>query len=95
MQVVPEPKSLPPDSQTIEKTAKTVFQLVKLTGTMEISELRKAVLSAPADWIVCLRSNVPPFRPYAMFFNGNIIVTYRMAVLYDDCAREMYVQVGP
>ena len=90
-EVVYEPKSLPPNEDAIEKGAKTVFQTAKLGGAPEVSELRKALASAPADWLVCLRSNAPPFQPYAMFFKGNALVDYRLAVLYDDCAREMYV----
>ena len=65
----------------------------KLTGKPEVSELRRAMVSAPADWLVCLRSNVPPFQPYALFLNGNQLVHFRLAVLYDDCAREMYMPV--
>ena len=65
---LPEPQSAPPDEPAIERAVKSVFQQVKLTGMPEVSELRQAFVSAPADWLVCVRSNVPPFRPYAMFF---------------------------
>jgi hypothetical protein len=92
--VNPEPKSAQPELSAIESSAKTVYTTAKLSGTLEISELRQAVPSAPADWIVCLRSNAPPARVYAMFFNGNTLASYRLAVLYDDCAREVYVQVA-
>jgi len=86
-----EPKSLPPTEQAIERGARDILQRVKLVGTPEVSELRKALPSAPADWLVCVRSSAPPFRPYAAFFKGDELVDYRLAVLYDDCAREMYV----
>jgi hypothetical protein len=89
--VVPEPQSVPPDEPAIERGVKDLFRQVKLTGTPEVSELRKAIASAPADWLLCVRSSVPPFQPYAMFFKGNSVVDYRLAVLYDDCAREMYI----
>lgn len=86
-----QPQSTPPDQQAIEKAAQDVMLSAKLPGAPEISELRRAFVSAPADWLVCLRSNVPPFQPYALFLNGNQLVHYRQAVVYDDCAREMYV----
>ena len=93
-QIVIQPTSFPPNEEAIEQGAKDVFERVKLTGAPEVSELRKAIVSAPADWFVCLRSNAPPFHPYAIFFNANQLVDFRLAVLYDDCAREMYVPLA-
>jgi hypothetical protein len=90
---VREPKSVPPTEQAIAQAAKAVVTATKLTGKPEVSELRRAAVSAPADWLVCLRSNVPPFQPYALFLNGNELRYFRLAVLYDDCAREMYMPV--
>jgi hypothetical protein len=72
-----------------------VFQRAKLAGAPEISELRRAIAIAPGDWLVCLRSNAPPFRRYAIFFKGNQMADFRLAVLYDDCEREIYVPLGP
>jgi hypothetical protein len=92
-QAAPEPKSTPPTEQGIDQAAKAVMAAAKLAGKAEVSELRRAMVSAPADWLVCLRSNVPPFRPYALFLKGNELVHFRLAVLYDDCAREMYMPV--
>jgi hypothetical protein len=94
-QVTDEPRSTPPTEEAIETAAKTVFKTAKLPGAPEISELRRAVPSAPAEWLVCLRSNAPPFHAYALFFKGDQMADYRLAVLYDDCAREMYMPVAP
>ena len=93
--IVDQPQSIPPTEEAIGAAVKQVFSTVKLAGAPEISELRRALPSAPADWLLCLRSNAPPFRAYALFFKGNQMADYRLAVLYDDCAREMYVPVAP
>jgi hypothetical protein len=89
------PQSTPPTEAAIGAAVKEVFTKVKLAGAPEISELRRALPSAPADWLMCLRSNTPPFHAYALFFKGNEMADYRLAVLYDDCAREMYVPIAP
>jgi hypothetical protein len=90
-----ENTSPPPSEQAIEQAAKRVFTVGKLAGKPEITEPRRAYPLAPGEWIVCLRSNVPPFVTYAMFFKEDKLVNYRLAVLYDDCAREVYVEVAP
>jgi hypothetical protein len=93
--VVDAPRSAPPSEEAIEKGVKQVFTAVKLVGAPEISELRRAIPSSPAEWLVCLRSNVPPFHTYALFFDGNKMANYRLAVLYDGCVREMYMPAAP
>jgi hypothetical protein len=89
----PEAKSPPPSQQIIERTALDFIRGIKLPGKPEVSQLRRAMISAPADWVICVRSNAPPYQPYAIFMNGNTVVHYRLAVVYDDCAHEIYVPV--
>jgi hypothetical protein len=93
--IADQPQSTPPTEEAIGAAAKQVFTTVKLAGAPEISEVRRAMPSAPAEWLVCLRSNAPPFHVYALFFSSNQMADYRLAVLYDDCAREMYIPVAP
>jgi hypothetical protein len=90
-----ENTSPPPTEQAIAQSAKRVFTIGKLAGKAEISEPRRAHPLAPADWIVCLRSNVPPFVTYAVFFKGDQMANFRLAVLNDQCAREVYVEIAP
>ena len=55
--------------------------------------MRQAHLLAPADWIVCAQSGARDLSPpYAMFFEGDKMVHYRIAVQVDDCR---YVPYAP
>jgi len=93
VRLAPEPKSAPPTERGIDRAVKDLTTAAKLAGKPEVSEVRRAKIMAPGDWLICVRSNAPPFLPYALFLNGDQLQHFRVAVLYDDCAREMYAPV--
>ena len=68
-----------------------VATTVKWAGMVEASPVRYAHLLAPGDWIVCAQSGVRDLSPpYAMFFSGDKLVHYRIAVEIDDCRLAPY-----
>ena len=91
--VEPPPRivSQPPSESALEKSLVMVATTVKWAGTVEASPVRYAHLLAPGDWIVCAQSSVRDLSPpYAMFFTGDKLVHYRIAVEIDDCRRAPY-----
>jgi hypothetical protein len=94
-----EPKrvfSQPPLPAYIEQAVLAVAQAAKWAGPSEVSPLRQAHLLAPADWVVCARSGARDLSPpYAIFFSGNVVQHFRLAVELDECMREPYVMVVP
>ena len=83
--------SQPPSEAALEQSLVMVATTVKWAGTVEASPVRHAHLLAPGDWIVCAQSSVRDLSPpYAMFFNGDRLVHYRIAVEIDDCRRAPY-----
>jgi hypothetical protein len=81
----------PPDLAAMSDKVQTVFTTVKLTGYPRVSRVRPAPVTAPTDWMVCLRSdaeNDP--RSYALFIRGNEVVDWRLALMIDQCATETY-----
>ena len=81
-----------PEPKAIEKAVGAVVSKTKLTGDPQISQVRRANVTALADWIVCLRGDSRgAFQPYALFFRGDQMVDYRLAVLADDCGLESYL----
>ena len=101
--VEPPPRivSQPPSEPALEQSLVMVATTVKWAGTVEASPVRYAHLLAPGDWIVCAQSSVRDLSPpYAMFFTGDKLVHYRIAVEIDDCRRAPYApaiagQPGP
>ena len=92
----PPPRTLsqPPAEVALEQSLKTVAKTVKWAGVVEASPVRQAHLLAPADWIVCAQSGARDLSPpYAMFFNGDTMVHFRIAVEIDDCRRAPYAPV--
>ena len=86
--------SLAPTPNAIEDSVAVVAKAAKWVGPPEASPVRRAHLLAPADWIVCARSGARDLSPpYAIFFNGNSVQHFRLAVEIDDCLREPYVLV--
>jgi hypothetical protein len=68
-----------------------VFRAVKLAGYPRVSYLRKAPVTALADWMVCLRSDAETdSHIYALFIQGSEIVDYRLALMIDECANERF-----
>ena len=91
--VEPPPRvvSQPPSESALEKSLVMVATSVKWAGTVEASPVRYAHLLAPGDWVVCAQSSVRDLSPpYAMFFTGDKLVHYRIAVEIDDCRRAPY-----
>jgi hypothetical protein len=83
--------SQPPSEPALEQSLVMVATTVKWAGTVEASPVRHAHLLAPGDWIVCAQSSVRDLSPpYAMFFTGDKLVHYRIAVEVDDCQRAPY-----
>jgi hypothetical protein len=71
------------------------FAETKLPGTMQITRPRAAHLVSPGDWLICMRSSdrSAPLL-YAVYFNGGMFVTSRMAVVIDRCEQETYAGFG-
>ncbi|MGH6770997.1 MAG: hypothetical protein ACRECO_18470 [Xanthobacteraceae bacterium] len=87
--------SNPPAARPFQEAVTNVIAAIKLAGPAEVSPLRKAPLIAPASWTACLRGTSGDAPPYALFFNGNSLIAYRVAVLIDNCARESYAPFTP
>ena len=84
--------SVAPDPRAIERAVGDVAKSTKLAGTPHVSPVRRANVTALADWIVCLRGDERgAFQPYALFFRGDQMVDYRLAVMADDCGLESYL----
>jgi hypothetical protein len=91
MEPPPRIVSQPPSDVALEQSLVMVATTVKWAGTVEASPVRHAHLLAPGDWIVCAQSSVRDLSPpYAMFFTGDKLVHYRIAVEIDDCRRAPY-----
>ena len=87
--------SPPPADLALAKGVFQVAKQVKWTGLPEASPVRHAHLLAPADWIVCAQSSARDLSPiYAVFFNGDKMVDFRIAVEVDDCRRVPYAPVA-
>ena len=90
----PTANSNAPEPRAIEKAVGSVVTTTKLSGDPQVSPVRRANVTALADWIVCLRGDPRgAFQPYALFFRGDQLVDYRLAVLADDCGLESYLPV--
>ncbi len=67
------------------------FRSVKLVGYPRVSPLRRAPVTALADWMVCLRSDAESdSRVYALLIQRNGVVDYRLALMIDECANERF-----
>jgi hypothetical protein len=83
--------SEPPSDDALQKSIMAVARTAKWGGVVEASPVRHAHPIALADWIVCAQSGARDHSPpYAMFFNGDTMVSYRLAVQLDDCWRVPY-----
>jgi hypothetical protein len=92
---VPDPSSTP-DQQQFVPGVVNLANTLKLTGTPEMSRLRRAPPIAPTDWMFCLRSraNERP-GPYAVFVKPPTqIVHVRAAVKIDDCDLDRFEPLG-
>jgi hypothetical protein len=90
----PRVVSQPPTATGVENGVVAVSSVVKWNGPPEASPVRQAHLLAPGDWIVCARSGARDLSPpYAIFFNGDALVNFRIAVELEDCMREPYALV--
>jgi hypothetical protein len=91
----PRVVSPPPAEQALERSLAAVAKTVKWLGLVEASPVRQAHPLSPADWIVCAQNGAHDFsQPYAMFFNGDTMVHYRIAVEIDDCLHAPYAPVA-
>jgi hypothetical protein len=96
--IEPPPRlvSEPPTEIALAKNVTHVATTVKWTGMPEASPVRQAHLLAPADWIVCVQSSARDLSPvYAVFFNGDKMIHFRIAVEIDQCGRMPYALVAP
>ena len=95
MDLPPRVVSQPPADLALAKGVFHVAKTVKWTGLPEASPVRHAHLLAPADWIVCAQSSARDLSPvYAVFFNGDKMVDFRIAVEVDGCRRVPYAPVA-
>jgi hypothetical protein len=92
----PPPRTIspPPADLALLKSIMTVAKTAKWPGVVEASPVRQAQAFQPADWIVCAQSGARDLSPpYALFFDGDKMVTFRLAVQMDDCLRVPYSPV--
>jgi len=90
----PRVTSQPPGELALQTSIKLVAKTVSWSGVVEASPVRQAHVISPADWIVCAQSGARDLsRPYALFFNGDTMVHFRIAVQIDACARAPYAPV--
>jgi hypothetical protein len=82
----------PPDAKVWLASAQNVYKAYKMTGNPSVSPLRRAPPISPGDWILCLRSDDFP-HPAALFFNGQTLTNFRLAVAVDDCGSETYMPI--
>src|SRR5262245_46213666 len=86
--------SPPPSDVALQKNLKTIADTVKWPGMPEASPVRLAHPLAPADWMLCVQSPARDLSPvYAVFFNGDKLIHYRIAVEVDECGRTPYAPV--
>ena len=94
--IEPPPRvvSQPPSEIALQKSLKSVARLVKWPGMAEASPVRQAHPLAPADWMLCVQSRRAISRGSTrVFFNGDNMVHYRIAVEVDECGRTPYAPV--
>lgn len=90
----PRAVSPPPAELALQKHLSAVAKTVKWPRLVEVSPVRPAHAISPADWIVCAQSSARDRSPpYALFFNGDTMVHYRIAVQIDECAYVPYAPV--
>jgi hypothetical protein len=80
-----------PNLAVMSDKIQEAFKTAKLTGYPRVSRVRQAPITAPADWMVCLRSdaeNDP--HTYALFLQKNEVVDFRLALQVDQCSNETY-----
>jgi hypothetical protein len=88
---LPTAVSAPPDQKALAAKIEQVFTTTKLPGSPEVSAVHRAALIAPAEWMICLKSDAPDQRlKYAVFFKDNDVKDYRIAVQIDRCDQEPY-----
>jgi hypothetical protein len=87
---VPDPLNTP-DQQKLLPRIDSLSKELRLSGTPEMSRLRRAPLIAPGNWMFCLRGmfNEKP-GPYAVFLDKSAVVHYRAAVKLDECDQDIY-----
>jgi hypothetical protein len=85
------PPSAPSPAATREGAKKAVAE-EKLTGLIEMSELRESD-HGPGRFVVCLRGAEQAFGPrrtYAVFFDDEIYKGVRLSVMVDDCEKQEF-----
>ena len=88
--------SQPPSEIALANNVTQVAAAVKWSGLPEASPVRQAHPLSPADWIVCVQSSARDLSPvYAVFFNGDKLIHFRIAVEIDQCGRMPYALVAP
>ena len=94
--IEPPPRivSNPPSEPALQKNLKDIADTVKWPGMPEASPVRQAHPLAPADWMLCVQSPARDLSPvYAVFFTGDKLIHYRIAVEVDSCGRTPYAPV--
>lgn len=70
----------------------------KLTGLVEISDVRQGRSFGPGAFMLCLRSSgsdASPVRTYSVFFNSDQYVGVRSSVIMDDCEKQAFRLLTP
>jgi hypothetical protein len=84
-----------------DKALKGTYQAVdeeKLTGFIEVSEVREGKSLGPGEYMLCLRGSPSPFSPrrtYAVFFNNDEYKGVRLSVILDECEKQVFSPLPP
>jgi hypothetical protein len=81
-----------PTTEAAGKGIKTAVAEYKLTGPIEMSDLRHTD-HGPGSFVLCIRGVDEKYRRvgyYAVFFNNDDYKGSRMSVMIDDCERQDY-----
>jgi hypothetical protein len=84
-----------------DKALKGAYQAVseeKLTGFIEVSEVREGKSLGPGEYLLCLRGAPSPFTPrrtYAVFFDNDEYKGVRLSVILDECEKQAFSPLPP
>lgn len=94
----PPPAYVPPSAPSPQAQLKGVAnaaKVEKLTGVLEISDLRPSDVG-PGRWMICLRGwrdSKPTY--FSVFFNDETYKDVRLSIIREQCELQSYRPTGP
>jgi hypothetical protein len=85
-----------PEGKRLAELANEAFAKAKLTGPVEISQVRATHDSQWGDWVFCIKSSSPDASPkYAVLVGHDAVLEVRSSVWIDGCDQETYQLLAP